>query len=268
MRFRRRVLLSIKLLAFLVFLIYIFSFDSNIDEYIVNRQTDESPNRLVLKSNCKCRRNERVIIEKSTSKVKIFLKNKTSSSIVFNKLLDDFYGLRFGCDLFNVLRRGASQKVLAYSLYGKQVRYYTKLKEIARQAKQLFPDWHIRVYHDDSINERVKCQLECLQDNTTLLNNVDFCNIRFIPVSYLNTVHGQFLNVEYIHAMMWRWMPLLDSFVDVFASRDTDSYLSQRELDAVNEWLESSGKVGHIMRDHPEHPFEMLGGLWVHLYIK
>lgn len=35
--------------------------------------------------------------------------------------------------------------------------------------------------------------------------------------------------------------------VDVFSSRDTDSYILQRELDSVNVWL-SSDKPGHIMR--------------------
>lgn len=54
-------------------------------------------------------------------------------------------------------------------------------------------------------------------------------------------------SAEYIHAMKWRWFPIFDRFVDVFMSRDIDSIIYQREIKAVNAWLESD-KPGHIMR--------------------
>ena len=44
-------------------------------------------------------------------------------------------------------------------------------------------------------------------------------------------------------------------------SRDTDSRLSVREHAAVQEWL-SSDKDFHIIRDHPYHATEILGGMW------
>ena len=47
--------------------------------------------------------------------------------------------------------------------------------------------------------------------------------------------------------MMWRWLPIGDSFVDVFNSRETDSFILQRELDSVQYWLKSN-KTDHIMR--------------------
>ena len=47
--------------------------------------------------------------------------------------------------------------------------------------------------------------------------------------------------------------------VDLFMSRDLDSAPTQREADAVQEWLRS-GKTLHVMRDHPSHTFPMLGG--------
>ena len=49
--------------------------------------------------------------------------------------------------------------------------------------------------------------------------------------------------------------------VEVMISRDTDSRLSKREAVAVNEWL-NSGKLFHVMRDHPAHATEILGGMW------
>ena len=61
--------------------------------------------------------------------------------------------------------------------------------------------------------------------------------------------------------MKWRWLPIGDSFVDAFSSRDSDSFILQREVDSVKLWLKSD-KVGHIMRDHPQHGTTILGGMW------
>ena len=47
--------------------------------------------------------------------------------------------------------------------------------------------------------------------------------------------------------MTWRWLPIGDSFVDFVASRDTDAWISQRELDSVKVWMESN-TVFHVMR--------------------
>ena len=65
-----------------------------------------------------------------------------------------------------------------------------------------------------------------------------------------------------MHSMKWRWLPIGDSFVDIFMSRDTDSLILQREVDAVNSWLNRSTSLVHIMRDSTSHPQEMLGGMW------
>ena len=50
-----------------------------------------------------------------------------------------------------------------------------------------------------------------------------------------------------MHAMKWRFMPVGDSFVEAFMSRDSDSMVTQREVSSVNVWLNSS-LAGHIMR--------------------
>jgi hypothetical protein len=44
-------------------------------------------------------------------------------------------------------------------------------------------------------------------------------------------------------------------------SRDTDSRIYDREVIAVNEWL-SSGKLFHIMRDHPYHSHLIMAGMF------
>jgi hypothetical protein len=62
-------------------------------------------------------------------------------------------------------------------------------------------------------------------------------------------------------AMFWRFYCASDHTVDAMISRDTDSRLNIREQQAVNEWLQSN-KGFHIMRDHPFHSTEILGGMW------
>ena len=87
------------------------------------------------------------------------------------------------------------------------------------------------------------CNIEMdvkLKPEMVILNEKDFEKINF------NLSFSQ-LNLSYVHAMMWRFLPIGDSFVDVFSSRDTDSHLLQREVDSVNVWLKSN-TIGHIMR--------------------
>lgn len=61
--------------------------------------------------------------------------------------------------------------------------------------------------------------------------------------------------------MFWRFEAASDPDVDVMISRDCDSRITAREVSAVNQWL-SSGAMFHIMRDHPHHATEILGGMW------
>lgn len=68
-------------------------------------------------------------------------------------------------------------------------------------------------------------------------------------------------DVTYMHAMSWRWLPIGDHFVHRFASRDIDTFVYQREVDAVKAWVQSA-RPGHIMRDSPYHTTTILGGLW------
>ena len=65
-----------------------------------------------------------------------------------------------------------------------------------------------------------------------------------------------------VFGMVWRFLPLLDPLVDAVASRDLDSRLTGREAAAVTQWLEESGLPFHVMRDHPMHGTEILGGMW------
>jgi hypothetical protein len=61
--------------------------------------------------------------------------------------------------------------------------------------------------------------------------------------------------------MFWRFLAADDVQADYAIFRDADSRLNVRERAAVDQWIES-GKVAHIMHDHPEHQWAMLGGMW------
>lgn len=69
-----------------------------------------------------------------------------------------------------------------------------------------------------------------------------------------------------IFPMTWRFLPLMDDLVDIIISRDSDSPILQREVDAVQEWLESNSTF-HAMRDNPYHciGLTLLGGCFLEL---
>ena len=50
--------------------------------------------------------------------------------------------------------------------------------------------------------------------------------------------------------------------VDVFVSRNLDSRFNEREIAGVKECQEKLCYSLHVMRDHPLHGFDLLGGGW------
>jgi hypothetical protein len=139
---------------------------------------------------------------------------------------EEFASGRFTCDLYSVLRRGKHQNVFSFNVFGKSSLYYYKLRAIAKQIKLLYPNWTIRVYSNGSLPKSIRCKYECL-----LEENLDFClvdNIILYPDLYINETHVSSWNASYIQPTMWRFLPFGDSFIDIFASRDTDSYVIER----------------------------------------
>src|SRR5262249_26774163 len=61
--------------------------------------------------------------------------------------------------------------------------------------------------------------------------------------------------------LFWRYLVIEDPSVTVAIFRDCDSRLSPRERAAVDEWL-ASDQTLDVMRDHPNHRFPIMGGLW------
>jgi hypothetical protein len=198
------------------------------------------------KSECECRNDQAVNIKmlriNRQSYYSVSVKNQLKMSYNISK--HQFESTILTCNMYNSLRRGPHTKVLSLSLYGKNRFFYDLIRELAVLAKRYYPDWIVRINHDNSIDKRVKCETECLKDEQNeYLDNVDFCDVNALPVG----LNGTWNAGSFMHGMTWRWLPIGDGFVDYFASRDTDSWISQREVDSVKVWLKSN-TIFHLMR--------------------
>ncbi|CAB3377639.1 Hypothetical predicted protein [Cloeon dipterum] len=145
----------------------------------------------------------------------------------------------------NATKRGPHQKVVSYSFFGtlaNSVRGFLEGIEInARLVRSHYPNWIMRVYHNMSADQgQFKMILEFLK--MSYGDVLDMCYVDAIP-DIGNSTHTCY---------MWRFIPIADPLVDVCIVRDLDGEISEREVNAVQEWL-SSDHTFHVMRDHPGH---------------
>lgn len=144
------------------------------------------------------------------------------------------------------------KNVLSYSLYGEHQaweKYGKSIPEILIQVNgsKVYKNWVVRIYHENSyINASVA------KSYSNIYQHVQFCNIKN------STYYG---DLSRINGMVWRFLPITDTFVNVTCFRDLDSPIIKREEDAVSVWLNST-KIVHIMRDSQFHKFAVLGGTW------
>lgn len=131
-------------------------------------------------------------------------------------------------------------KVISFSLWGNDPKYCVGAIRNAELAASIYPDWVCRFY----IAKDVPIET---QGKLANLDNVDLYDM---PLEY-NGWKGMFS----------RFLPGIESEIDIMISRDCDSRLSLRERAAVYEW-EKSDKGFHTMHDHPYHTVPILGGMW------
>jgi len=130
------------------------------------------------------------------------------------------------------------KKVISFSVWGVNPIYTIGALKNAQLAKDIYPEWECWFYCGKSIPKEILQQLK------------KYDNCKIIEVNEQGNWEGMF----------WRFLPADDSNITMI-SRDTDSRLNHREKRAVDEWLDSD-KDFHIMRDHPYHKTEILGGMW------
>ena len=131
------------------------------------------------------------------------------------------------------------KKIISFSLWGSNPVYTIGAVRNAELAKEIYPDWICRFYIGKSV------PIEII-DSLVKKNNTEV---------FIMNEDGDWTG------MFWRFYPASEPDVEVMISRDTDSRLDLREREAVDEWL-ASDKDFHIMRDHPYHATEILGGMW------
>lgn len=140
------------------------------------------------------------------------------------------------------------KNIISFSLWGQDAKYWVGALRNIELARKFYPGWKTRFYIDERCGDSL---LDTLRLEGVETIQVD---VNILPNHY-NGHYGSF------SGMFWRFWASEDPEVDVFLSRDTDSRISQRESDAVFEWLKSD-KDFHIMRDHPYHNAKILGGMW------
>ena len=163
--------------------------------------------------------------------------------------------------------RGMQQKVIAYTLYGNvhnssvAKRYYSLLRNISLTAERDYPGWIVRIYHnirDQGGPEREAHNQLC--DIFCRFHNVDLCSVPLLVKNIGNdTMPIDPALLQGLNPKMFRYLVMFDPNVDVFISRDVDSIIWRREVDAVEEWLKSNYTF-HVMRDHKFHGSIILAG--------
>ena len=132
-------------------------------------------------------------------------------------------------------------KVITFSLWGNKPIYSIGAIKNVELAKQFYPDFECWFYiHSPTVPENIINELQKHNNVKILFKNGDLHNSK---------------------PMMWRFEAIDDPTVELMMSRDTDTRILLREKLAVDEWLES-GKIFHIMRDHPYHSYFIQGGMF------
>jgi hypothetical protein len=129
------------------------------------------------------------------------------------------------------------KKIISFSLWGDNPKYTIGALKNAELTNEIYDGWISRFYCGKSVPNEIILKLRSTPNCEVILMDDD----------------GNWVG------MFWRFYACMDA--DVMISRDTDSRLSIREKLAVDEWL-NSNKNFHIMRDHPYHTTQILGGMW------
>lgn len=135
---------------------------------------------------------------------------------------------------------GQGKRIISMALYGSDPGYLNGAIDNAVLVRRDWQGWTLRVYYGDDVPESTLRVLRVL-------------DVELVPSS---SAHAR------DHAgLMWRYAVLQDPTVTRFIVRDADSRLTRRDRHAVNEWIDS-GHLFHVVRDHPWHGTEIMGGIW------
>ena len=128
--------------------------------------------------------------------------------------------------------------LVSFSLYGNDKKYIIGALKNARIVQEFGQNWQSVFFLGTEVPQEIENDL-----------------------TRLGAIVRRKKNSWHSNGMFWRFMAINEFDYDYLIFRDVDSRISQRELDAIEQW-KSSGKTLHIMRDHPHHNAIILGGMW------
>jgi hypothetical protein len=129
------------------------------------------------------------------------------------------------------------KKVISYSLYGSDKKYCIGMIENLKINKEKLPDWETYIYYSDDVPKEY---IDMYKEYNPVLINCGKTEYNW-------------------EGMFWRFRLFNDNNIDIFLSRDADSRITDREIKFINDFIESKYTF-HIIRDHPGHGTEILGG--------
>ena len=133
------------------------------------------------------------------------------------------------------------KKIISFSLYNSLDKYNIGILKNIELQKTIYKDWEIWIYYDTTVNINFISKLK-----------------KYKNIKLFNMSNSLLKN----HKMIWRFLPINDKNVYLFIVRDCDSRFTQREENAVLEWI-NSNKLIHVIRDHPNHKSKYIqGGMW------
>ena len=128
-------------------------------------------------------------------------------------------------------------KIISYSLFGNQKIYRFSLLKNIELAKELLPDWKLRIHICSSIDKQFV--EKCKKSNTEVI------------VKFRNFEHEQWL---------WRFLPMEENH-EVVIVRDVDTRIFNRDINLINDWLKTDFKF-HIVRENVGSHWPIMAGLW------
>lgn len=133
----------------------------------------------------------------------------------------------------------SKKKVIAYSLWGNNPRYINGALRNLILAKDIYPQWEVWIYLDDSVDEKHINAFKAL--GGVIIEQPPMQSIK--------------------QKLCWRFFVASDQRVGHFIVRDADSVINVREYQAVQDWL-MSDRPFHILRDWWTHTDLILAGMW------
>ena len=119
--------------------------------------------------------------------------------------------------------------------------FYRYLAGVIYTHPVIYPDWELRIHHDDNLLGGYYGGILLRMQEQGLLRLV-----------YMGKTKS------FIGSLLWRLAPLFDADVDRVLCRDLDALQMERERKLVDQWM-ASGKPVHMMHDHPQHTGMMTG---------